>query len=254
MKRIAAVTRALVLIGWVGGGAQSATLYIQEEVTSARSSVYRLTGVDADPSEFKKETQTGAPGEVYLGYFVGATYMGCGSVIPKRCAPRLDPRPRECNDGYDALEALRSMIGQGVVVEPCSYCRLSAEFSCHGRAPGFITRLRGVWVVKRPPTATCSGSAGQLTLMGTVGARATATTDVYISCDWETSLRVSLPDSGVVKVGGGGEVQLKFPAGVGSSLTVTGTNPVVRIDGELTKSPTTAGTYRGSTVLRIDVL
>ena len=55
-------------------------------------------------------------------------------------------------------------------------------------------------------------------------------------------------------MGGGGEVQLKFQSNGKPVLNVTGTDPQVSIDDELTKSPTTAGTYQGSTVLLLSVL
>ena len=104
------------------------------------------------------------------------------------------------------------------------------------------------------PPATCTANTVLLTLRGKVGERLRETIDLPIHCDAPASLRLTMTNRGVVPIGGGGEVLLKFQANGSDVLNITGTDPQVSISGELSKSPTTAGTYKGSTVLRLDIL
>lgn len=104
------------------------------------------------------------------------------------------------------------------------------------------------------PAATCTSNTALLTLRGKVGERLRETIDLQIQCDAPASVRMSMTNGGVVPVGGGGEVLLKFQANGSDILNVSGTDLLVPISGELTASPTTAGSYRGSTVLRLDIL
>lgn len=57
-----------------------------------------------------------------------------------------------------------------------------------------------------------------------------------------------------MQTNGGGEVQLTFKDNGQTTQNITATNFIFSIDGELTKSPATAGTYRGSAVLLLEVL
>ncbi len=105
-----------------------------------------------------------------------------------------------------------------------------------------------------PPPASCTSSNSSITLTGNVGETVLGATTFMIQCDRKTDLKLSIANRGQVAISGGGQVQLKFKKNNGTALTINAKSTSIGLVGELTKSPTTAGTYRGSTVLSLDIL
>lgn len=160
--------------------------------------------------------------------------------------------PQTSNGLCSTVEEAANGVTRWVGLTFYSPAFLSWAYRCG--APG----NRGYFVsgnvtVTATPTS-CTANTGAITLRGRVGEQLTETTDLQIHCDQLANLRLSITNDGVVDVGGGGEVRLTFRTNGTAVLNTNGADPLISIDGELTKSPTTAGTYRGSTVLRLDIL
>lgn len=218
---------------------------------------YQITNMEIAPGDFHLEYQT-PPTKAYIRvYAAPATYlMMCGypaSMMEYKCMYGAAPT-EYCNTREDAVARAQQFVGLGVQGDTRKGAPAQWGFGCRSKTENAWWSTDMLPANGAPALVSCTSSSAEVRLIGRVGAELTDSTNVSIHCDSEASLKLSIPNGGMVNVGGEGEVQLKFQASGKDVLNVTGTDPLVRIDGELTKSPTTAGTYKGSTVLLLDVL
>lgn len=230
--------------------------------TGGGPGTYMITALSATPDEFATSSSGLAAGQFSLYLYdergrrtncdkpEAASVITCGPdwVGSKPTADRT-----KCNTPADAAASMSQFIG-------LTYSARTSRpyqwvYGCWARYQ-LITLPRALPVDFDNPPAACTANTALLTLRGKVGERLKETTDLQIHCDLPANIRLSMPNGGLVSVGGEGEgeVLLTFQTNGSDVLNVSGTDPLVSIDGELTKSPTTAGTYRGSTVLRLDIL
>lgn len=178
----------------------------------------------------------------------------CSTIYGAGCLNGKPPNPLAyCSNQEMALASLQGVVGLGFVVpkgvKPLRWayiCMTGAGQRSYGTVPS-------AFVVTEAPVS-CSTANVLITIRGRVGERAKATTNLSIQCDSPATVRLTLSDGGLVSLGGDGQVRLLFGKNGRDVLDVSGTAPLVEIEGELIKSPTTAGTYRGSSVLRLDLL
>lgn len=206
-----------------------------------------ITDISFDESELKlmNANVQGAPLiiENDLGKKFGCLASGVGCLHV--------PAPANCSTRANAAATLRRLVGNGfknvtVPVTKWSFQCVTANKKMYILYPGDL---------QTPPvTASCTSSSVDIQMQGRVGENVTASGTAYIQCSTEATVRLTIPADGRVKVGGEGEVQLKFPRTGSAIRDVTGTDTLVVINAELTKSPTLAGTYQGSTFLLLDVL
>ena len=230
--------------------------------TGGGPGTYMITALSATPDEFATSQSGVAEGWFSLTLYddsgrqtncvktEAASVITCGTsgTGSKPTADRT-----KCNTPADAAAGMSQYIGLTYSTRrnrPYQWL-----YACWARYQ-FISLSRALPVDFDNPPATCTANTALLTLRGKVGERLKETTDLQIHCDLPANIRLSMPNGGLVSVGGEGEgeVLLTFQTNGSDVLNVSGTDPLVSIDGELTKSPTTAGTYRGSTVLRLDIL
>lgn len=155
-----------------------------------------------------------------------------------------------CQNKAETIALVSRMVGMTYRTgwgEPTTWA-----FACRAYGVSWATQPMPITAGLPPPS--CTANTALLTLKGLVGERLRDTTDLQIHCDRTASVRLSIQNRGVVSIGGEGEVLLTFQTNGSDVLNVSGTDPQVSISGELTKSPTTAGTYRAATVLRLDIL
>lgn len=234
-----------------------ASVYLEEVRAPGGYESYRVKSVSVQPGEFR-----------LISHSSGATYaqtilVGGGSVGSYTCQEGRGGSPYcldgwvppniTCETSYDAAKAAAHFVGHGWTI-PKRGGAVDGWYAVCPTANGMIWSMLVGTVVVKPASASCTATTADIRMQGRVGEKLTDSDIVEIQCDSEASLKLSIPNGGIVKVGGEGEVQLKFPASGKDVLNVAGTTPNVRIDGVLTKSPTTAGTYKGSTVLLLDVL
>lgn len=233
---------------------------------------YRIDAIYATPGEWRYEPATG-PGLTSLAYILfehdkgdGTTYNGGCDMWPMTpivgannrvpCSGPTGPGERWtgawCSTKEETSQLFQSFPGT-VFSVPSGYGPPSRiELACRGTRGH--RRIPMVQSIVTPLPTVCTSTSATLTLRGRVGERLKETTDIRIHCDRTANLRLSIYDGGAVPVGNDGVVRLKFQTNGSDILNVNGTDPQVTVEGELTKSPTTAGTYRGSSVLRVDIL
>lgn len=179
--------------------------------------------------------------------------LTCSALNSTGCYNRLPPTT-PCTTEEQLNEHLQKLVGMGWLV-PKGATPGIWTYICGttgGRYTTALTPSTNIIFTEAP--VSCTMGNAQITVRGLVGERAKAKTTLNIRCDTQATVRLTLTDKGVVNVGGGGEVRLVFGKNGRDVLDVSGTAPLVDIEGELTKSPTTAGTYSGSSVLRLDIL
>ena len=230
--------------------------------TGVGPGLYMVTNASVSPGELINQHSTGTVTALTLMLYTdgGArrticimntqgSLPWCGEDGTASTAPNASPEI-VCSTAEQAAAQLSKWVGftyrarRGAATAWLFGCRRGFDF--------WVTNVTPV----QPdvPAATCTSNTALLTLRGKVGERLRETIDLQIQCDAPASVRMSMTNGGVVPVGGGGEVLLKFQANGSDILNVSGTDLLVPISGELTASPTTAGSYRGSTVLRLDIL
>lgn len=176
------------------------------------------------------------------------------SPTPPECLHGLMPTGGNCSTADQAMQVFQQIVGRGIrtnIPSPPTSVLLSCGEPPYNNYYGWVLVAN---LIATPIPTSCTTSDAQLTIRGRVGERAKASTNLNIQCDSPATLRLTLTEGGLVKVGGEGEVRLLFGKNGRDVLDVSGTAPLVEIEGELIKSPTTAGTYRGSSVLRLDIL
>ncbi len=176
------------------------------------------------------------------------------SPTPLACLHGLMPTGGNCSTAEQAMQVFQQIVGRGIRTNDPSP-PTSVYLSC-GELPynNYYAWVLQANLIATPIPTSCTTSDAQLTIRGRVGERAKASTNLNIQCDSPSTVRLTLSDGGLVNVGGAGQVRLLFGKNGRDVLDVSGTVSIVEIEGELTKSPTTAGTYRGSSVLRLDIL
>lgn len=176
------------------------------------------------------------------------------SPTPLECLHGMMPSYGKCSTAEQAMQVFQQMVGRGIRTNnpnPPTAINLTCGDLPANNYYGWVL---AAYLIATPIPTSCTTSDAQLTIRGRVGERAKASTNLNIQCDSPATLRLTLTEGGLVKVGGEGEVRLLFGKNGRDVLDVSGTAPLVEIEGELIKSPTTAGTYRGSSVLRLDIL
>lgn len=228
--------------------------------TGVGPGLYMVTNASVSPGELRNQHSTGGVRVLQLILYtdgrarrsnciIDRGIPWCGEDGTAGTAPNASPEI-VCSTAEQAAAQLSKWVGftyrarRGAATAWLFGCRWNSDF--------WVTNVTPV----QPdvPAATCTSNTALLTLRGKVGERLRETIDLQIQCDAPASVRMSMTNGGVVPVGGGGEVLLKFQANGSDILNVSGTDLLVPISGELTASPTTAGSYRGSTVLRLDIL
>lgn len=188
--------------------------------------------------------------------FTGVWSGRCGSQgpTPPVCLHGLMPTGGNCSTADQAMQLFQQIVGRGIrtyTPSPPTSVYLACGEPPYSNYYGWELLAN---TIATPIPTSCTTSDAQLTIRGRVGERAKASTNLNIQCDSPATLRLTLTEGGLVKVGGEGEVRLLFGKNGRDVLDVSGTAPPVDIEGELTKSPSTAGTYRGSSVLRLEIL
>ena len=225
--------------------------------TNPALTAWRVTAVETSADDWDITTYL-------LGFNDFNVYVDSNSG-PRSCfqshtADCLDgnapPGITECTTNQSAADMAMGLVGFGVYTrkseKPTTWlyrCRTRVD----GRIGGRGLKYAGI-VVFTPAPVSCISADALITIRGRVGERAKATTNLSIQCDSPATVRLTLSDGGLVSLGGDGQVRLLFGKNGRDVLDVSGTAPLVEIEGELIKSPTTAGTYRGSSVLRLDLL
>ena len=247
----------LPLLTLVTMSAQSATITVKEvKQPGFYAYGWEITSVQTSPAEFKK---TYYPYPLYSPQFfmylpphTTGTCLAYGPTPPECLYGRMPPSVG-CATPEQAMQQLQQLVGSGIaayVKEPPSML----YFQCPATLGSQEVWMVDAHAIATPAPTSCATADVQLTIRGRVGERATATTELRILCDSPATVRLTLSDGGLVNVAGEGQVRLLFGKNGRDVLDVSGTAPLVEIEGELIKSPTTAGTYRGSSVLRLDLL
>ena len=222
-----------------------------------------VTAIDVIPNEIRTGNNGGpATYAANIGFSSNGLGTACyydingsitGALSNPLCRGLSGGGRVDCTDRTTMAATFQRFIGATVrLAIPVPNRGITYQMTCLGPPPTYWYVLGIATTIES--TTSCTAAAPSLTLRGNVGEKLKATTDLQIHCDQQANLRLSVPNGGVVSVGGEGEVLLTFQTNGSDVLNVSGTDPVVSLDGELTKSPTTAGTYRGSTVLRLDIL
>lgn len=245
----------LVLAGLTNTQGASRIWLKEVPQTNPALSAWRVTAVETSADDWDITTYTLGFNDlnVYTGSSVRSCFQGNTADCLDGNAP---PGLTECTTNQNAADMAKGLVGFGVYTrkseKPSSWsyrCRTRVD----GRIGGRSLKSAGI-VVFTPAPVSCIIADALITIRGRVGERAKASTNLNIQCDSPATLRLTLSDGGLVRVGGEGEVRLIFGKNGRDVLDVSGTAPLVEIEGELIKSPTTAGTYSGSSVLRLDIL
>lgn len=237
-----------------GPGAGAATVYIKQLRTpSTTQDTWEFTSVDISESDLAAVYSTGIKNSWSLYTPKGGGYCSSSPSLG-RCGIGRRPGGAQSITVTDAAAAFRTEFTGSSIEVPAGSQPTEWRGDVYKWGGGAYA-LRGPGnVVLTPASVSCKSLNSQITLRGRVGERVKESTTMEIHCDSQATIRLTLQGSGLVEMGGGGVVRLSFQGTGQDVLTVSGTDPLVRIDGELTKSPTTAGTYKGSSVLRLDVL
>ena len=177
---------------------------------------------------------------------------GVGYQGGSDCATPYWAYRNSCNNRNEAAALFRSAVGTVIY-----YGGSGPDFwqiQCAGQRGDGLTIKANTSMPPTPPPVSCTANDPRLTLVGKVGERLKGTTEWYINCTSSAALRLTISSRGEVTTTGGGTVLLTFNRSGPAVLNKNGLNPTIAIDGELTRSPTTAGTYNGSAVLLLEVL
>jgi hypothetical protein len=101
---------------------------------------------------------------------------------------------------------------------------------------------------------SCNADNLDLEMVGRLGETVSAHALLHLRCDGPATVRLTLSEKGIVRIGGGGEVLLTFGDNGSDVLNTSADNPPPRITGKLTKSPGSQGVYLGSSVLRLEIM
>lgn len=245
-----------VCAGWSGISLGATMVYTEQ----TQNGVRRMTIRDIIISEGELRVTIApaypnAPWYSYLGIHAGTTYTDCGESakggVMNGCAGQ--PRP-PCSTAAEGVTAARSFIGQTLDITKFNG-QMPTKWSFQCSSPKVVVSSPGYYGFSAAPVpVSCTSTSTEIRMQGRVGANLTDSANVIIHCDSEADTKLTIPNDGRVTVGGEGEVQLKFPRTGSAVRYVTGTDTLVVINAELTKSPNTAGTYQGSTFLLLDVL
>lgn len=244
----------LTMVGLIPSSGQAAQLNFTTTTGPAGSVNYIFNSVVVSPAEVTIGYNTRASGAT-LQILGGGLFALCASANFIGVQACINGRPPavQCNTAADALTTLQSFMGYGAEAKRFEGgVGMSWTFSCKSSSSA-VFYVQGV-ATNHPTPVSCTTSPVEVRLLGRVGAEATDSQNVYVSCDSKASIKLTIPDAGMVKVSGGGEVQLKFPLTGEAVRFSTGIDHHIALSARLTKSPTTAGTYTGSTVLLLDVL
>jgi hypothetical protein len=170
------------------------------------------------------------------------------------CPTVADMKSTTCANESDALAKMNALFGGRTLRQYSNYP--------YNEGRGYVTCAVGDGVGfyyingggGAPAPITCSADDTEMAMSGDMGSLLTSTSELTVRCTRRADIRLSISKEGSVDVGGGGVVQLTFQENGSDVLSTNSDNPVVMIKGELTKSPTSAGLYVGSAVLRLDIL
>lgn len=254
---------SMIVIATVGAGSVQAANMSMREITPGNTgwAGWEVTDINIDPGEFRvsrgniKPAQSGLKTVNRYGKRATCASPPMSAQPGDSCVGRSAPTGT-CDTNEEASALAKRYLGTGIQISKTNTEAIPAMWSwyCVSSSRRELRDIAFAAVNTVSAPVSCSSSSLEFRLLGRVGARVTDTQDAIIHCESEATIRLSIPDEGRVTLVGEGEVKLKFPNTGGNELKVTGTDLLIRIDGELTKSPTTAGTYRGSTVLLLDVL
>lgn len=266
MTRQYAVTAALaVMITWGGVCKGASITLVPDRSWTGQGTEWVVAAVSGNYNESRQVTGGTNP-QMWGVTLLFGTRLGsanCGSYISyqfsKTCGKgQLTPASGSSlcmNGSFDSAYA--ALVGRSILTLTSEsdgvlfvnfYCSYNSGLG-YGRE--FMNPINVI--IQAAPT-TCNGSVAPMTIRGMVGERLKATTELKVQCDSPATVRLTMPSQGAVAIGGGGEVLLTFQKNGKDVLDISGKDQIVSIDGELTKSPTNAGTYTGSTVVRLDVL
>jgi len=248
--------RFLPLLSLVMMSAQSATVTLKEvKQTGFYKTGWEITSVQANPAELQFGTGMISYYSIYIRMNFTGIYPICRSQSPTplECLYGRMPPAGGCTSGEQAVQQFQQLVGYGISTN-AKGPPYEVQFWCPKTGSYDSAWYLAASVNTTPAPISCATSDAQLTIRGRVGERAKATTELRIVCDTPATVRLTLSDGGLVPVGGEGQVRLLFGKNGRDVLDVSGIAPLVEIEGELIKSPTTAGTYRGSSVLRLDIL
>lgn len=161
-------------------------------------------------------------------------------------------QPVTCNNAAEAISMFRRLVGNFIYYDGNGVAKW--QFHCASAAGNGWAIDGQVTTVPKPPPVSCNSTNPTIFLYGRVGERAEGVAEWNIQCTSQANLRLTITKKGVVPVEGGGEVLLTYKTNGADVLNVNTASTSIVIKGELTKSPATAGTYRGSAVLTLDIL
>lgn len=246
-QRPAFVLAAALLLA---GGAHGGTLYLEELPKEPGVLKYRITRVDVQLTEYVR--MSNYYGDYSLMHFNAGTDV-CGTVNWKSCPGGPGSGVgRFCIGAANTADNARNYVG-AVLSFPDGNPPKQWMHSCASSGVLALGVLYGPVVIATAPVS-CTTSPVEFRLLGRVETEVTDSQNVHVNCDSKASIKLTIPDAGMVKVSGGGEVQLKFPFTGEAVRFSTGIDHLIALSAKLTKSPATAGTYTGSTVLLLDVL
>jgi len=241
--------------GWTGITIGATLVYTDKTVNGVRSMTIR--DIIISEGELVETRPPGYPNGAR--YYLFRVYQGmksvaCGSATNAGQIPRCNgPQVPPCSTAADGVAAVRSLIGQTLDITKFNgQTPTKWQFQCGSPTSVFSTTSYNLSAA--PVPVSCTSTSTEIRMQGRVGDNLTDSANVIIHCDSEADTKLTIPNDGRVSVGGEGEVQLKFPRTGSAVRYVTGTDTLVVINAELTKSPNTAGTYQGSTFLLLDVL
>ena len=233
----------------------AAVMYMSEVPIDQATSGWIVTSVTAGAGDVMAQQGVRNPFGVSISVTPYSYLYACVYGAPRACFNGVAPESKYCSSRQEAADMTQKLVGIGVVL-PKGKKPIAWSYYCTGTALWGADDwlIYNATVIPTGAPVSCTIANAVMTIRGRVGERAKASKNLDIQCDSPASLRLTLSNGGLVSVGGGGEVQLLFGKNSKEVLDVTGTAPLVEIEGELIKSPTTAGTYRGSSVLRLDIL
>lgn len=245
----------LILASVVPIQTPAATLGLQAAGTTADGRTkYTVTSVDfASYDVVVNGFMQGEHSSIRLSGRDGAKAVcGVGNKGGSDCATPFWAYGNSCNNRIEAAALFRSAVG--TVIYYGGSGSSSWQIQCAGQRGDGLTIKGTLYTTPTPPPVSCSASDPRLTLVGKVGERLKGATEWYINCTSPTALRLTILNLGEVTTTGGGTVLLTFNRSGTAVLNINDLNATIAIDGELTRSPTTAGTYSGSAVLLLEVL
>jgi hypothetical protein len=232
------------------------------------TSLSTTAGITVSKDGLYSATITGVSGPVYYARCTGAcSYLAfTQSVITfdVRCAvegyrdsvgcPSREELRMTCDNEADALAKWSKMfVGRQYTGVPKLQSTGQGQMHCPASdgVGAYYNNAHGGGVV---PPIQCSVGPVDLTLSGPVGSVLSAVEGVSVQCDSVVDIRLTIDGGGRVELPGGGGVVLTFLENGADVLTTTSDHSSILISAALAKPPAGAGTYRGSAVLRLDIL